>query len=44
MRSLVKGKSQNVHEIPGVSVIADYHAADTIQEMTTFKEEEFFHE
>lgn len=44
MRSLVKGKSQNVHELPGVPVIADYHAADTIQEMTTIKEEEFIHE
>jgi hypothetical protein len=44
MRSLVRGKSQNVLDLPGVSVIAGYHAADTIQEMTTFKEEEFFHE
>jgi hypothetical protein len=33
-----------VHELPGVPVIADYHAADTIQEITTFDEEEFFHE
>lgn len=33
MRSLVKRKNQNVYEIPGVPVIADYHAADTIQEI-----------
>lgn len=42
MRSLVKGKSQNVHELPGVSVIADYHAADTIQEMTILKRRSSF--
>jgi hypothetical protein len=40
----VKRKNQNVDELPGVSVIADYHAADTIQEITSFEEEEFFHE
>ncbi len=44
MRSLVKRKNQNVDDYPGVSVIMDYHAADTIQEMITFEEEEFFHE
>ncbi|WP_286201161.1 hypothetical protein [Bacillus sp. ISL-4] len=40
----MKRKNRNVDELPGVSVIADYHAADTIQEMTTFVEEEFIHE
>jgi len=33
-----------VYELPGVPVIASKHAADTIQEITTFEEEEFFHE